>query len=663
MSSAGQGGWSALHGNTFVTCTDVGDIDPRPGHPEGAFSDDTRFLSKVVLMFDGRSLDMLSVNDEEYWALTFFLVPTGGSVYKNPTTSLIREWHVGDALRQRITVINSGTETITPEIRMEVAADFADIFEVKDNADLSKRDADISTKAADGRLSITYDRDDFHRATTLRVESEASITDNGLEWKPTVESGSTWQVTVGVQFHNGRRTATPKSLPNSGPHPNMEQSLEEWFESAPTLETDWDALHHTYRKSLRDLAALRFYSRLSPHDSMPAAGLPWFMALFGRDSVIASLQLLPFISEPAQTTLDVLAGWQATEDDAFRDSEPGKMPHELRHGESVYFHERPQSPYYGSADVTPLYLILLDEYHRFTGDDALIRRHRETAARALEWIDRYGDRNGDGFVDYERRNTKTGLVNQCWKDSWNSIVFPDGSLPPLPRATCEIQGYVFDAKRRCARLAREVWCDTDWAASLDSQAAELRERFNDRYWLEDERFYALAIDGDGRSVNTITSNPGHLLWSGIVPPQRVDHLVERLMGDQLYSGWGVRTLATGQPAFNPIEYHDGTVWPHDNALIALGLAQSGQGDAAARITQDILDAAVQFRYRLPETFAGYARDETNICVRYPSACSPQAWASGAPLMLLRAALELEPSHPSSVERRLLNGRYVRLHWQ
>jgi glycogen debranching enzyme len=606
---------------------------------------------------------MLSVNDEDYWRLAFFLVPTGGSVYKNPTTSVIREWHVGDALRQCVTVVNSGTEPITPTVRMEIAADFADIFEVKDNADLGKRNADIATKVGDGELSIAYSREDFHRATTVTVEGQKEIGYDSVEWKPTIQPGARWQTVIGVQFHNGNRTTSPRSVPASGPHPNMSQSLEEWFASAPTLETDWDALHHTYRRSLADLAALRFYSRLAPHDSMPAAGLPWFMALFGRDSIIASLQLLPFISEPARTTLDVLAGWQATDDDAFRDAEPGKMPHELRHGESVQLHERPQSPYYGSADVTPLYLILLDEYHRFTSDDAAILRHRGTAERALEWIDRHGDRNGDGFVDYQRRNTKTGLENQCWKDSWNSIVYPDGSLPTLPRATCEIQGYVFDAKRRCARIAREVWHDADWADQLDSQAAALHERFNDRYWLEDERFYALALDGEGRAVNTITSNPGHLLWAGIVPPERISPLVDRLMGDDLYSGWGVRTLATGQSVFNPIEYHDGTVWPHDNAIIALGLAQSGHGDAAARITKDVLEAAAQFGYRLPETFAGYAREETGICVRYPSACSPQAWASGAPLMLLRAALKLEPSHPSCVEQRLVNGRYVRLRWQ
>ena len=389
---------------------------------------------------------------------------------------------------------------------------------------------------------------------------------------------------------------------------------------------------------------MRFYPDVVPGtDSLPAAGLPWFMALFGRDSLLTSYQALPFVPELAATTLRALAARQASEVDDFRDAEPGKILHELRFGELTYFRERPQSPYYGSADATPLFLILLDEYERWTGDRDLVQALEQPARAALAWIENYGDRDGDGYLEYERRNQQSGLENQCWKDSWNSIVHPDGSLASLPRGTCELQGYAYDARRRTARLAREVWCDESWARQLDDDAAELRRRFNKDFWLDDEQYFALALDGQKQPVRTITSNPGHLLWSGIVDGHRVDAVTSRLMGEDLFSGWGVRTLAAGQPAFNPLEYHNGTVWPHDNSLIAAGLARYGKHDEAARIAHAVLDAARSFDYRLPEAFAGYPRTDTGFPVPYPTACSPQAWASGTPLLLLSVLLGLDPT--------------------
>jgi len=264
------------------------------------------------------------------------------------------------------------------------------------------------------------------------------------------------------------------------------------------------------------------------------------------------------------------------------------------------------------------------------------------ARAALTWIDKYGDRNGDGYVEYDRRNKETGLENQCWKDSWNSIQFADGTISRLPRATCEIQGYVYDAKRRCARLARQLWNDPALAEQLEKEAAELKRRFNQDYWLEDREFFALAIDGDGRKVDSLTSNIGHLLWSGIVEDDKAEAVVRHLMGEKLFSGWGVRTMAEGEGGYNPIGYHVGTVWPHDNSFIAMGLRRYGYREEAAQIAMGMLEAATYFKGRLPEAFAGYPRELTGFPVEYPTACSPQAWASGAPLLLLRAILGLEP---------------------
>jgi len=280
-------------------------------------------------------------------------------------------------------------------------------------------------------------------------------------------------------------------------------------------------------------------------------------------------------------------------------------------------------------------------------------RELESAARAaLRWIDQHGDLDGDGYVEYQTRNPETGLVNQCWKDSWNSIVHPDGRVAIAPRATCEIQGYAYDARVRTARLAREVWGDADLAERLERDAAALKAQFDRDFWLPDEGFYALALDGDKKPVATLTSNIGHLLWSGIVADERVEAVVGHLTGDRMFSGWGIRTLADGQPVYNPIEYHNGTVWPHDTALIAAGLARYGRRHEANRLVVALLDAASHFGFRLPEAFAGYDRASTRVPVAYPSACSPQAWAAGAPLLLLRVMLGLEPT---------ANGLLVRPH--
>jgi len=366
------------------------------------------------------------------------------------------------------------------------------------------------------------------------------------------------------------------------------------------------------------------------------------MALFGRDSLITSYQALPFVPELAQATLTSLALFQSDTDDAFRDAEPGKILHELRFGELTAFEERPHSPYYGSADSTPLFLIVLDEYERWTADADLVRRFEPEARAALEWIDRYGDRDGDGYVEYQRRNTKTGLDNQCWKDSHTSIVDRHGAIATSPRAVCEIQGYVYDAKRRCARLAREIWGDEELATRLEREAGELKERFNRDFWVEGLDCFALALDGEKRQMDSVASNIGHLLWSGIVDDDKAAAVARHLMGPGLFSGWGVRTMSADEVTYNPIGYHLGTVWPHDNSLIAAGLGRYGYREEAAQIASALLEAATYFDGRLPEAFAGYPREETRFPVEYPTACSPQAWASGTPLLLVRTLLALEP---------------------
>jgi glycogen debranching enzyme len=304
------------------------------------------------------------------------------------------------------------------------------------------------------------------------------------------------------------------------------------------------------------------------------------------------------------------------------------------------FEARPQSPYYGAADATMLFLILLEEYDRWTGDRTIAQELEREARAALNWIDTYGDRDKDGYVEYERRQD-TGLENQCWKDSWDSIAFADGTLAPTPRATCELQGYVYDAKHRCARLARDVWNDPALAEKLNREAEELKVRFNRDFWISERGFFALALDGQKRKVDSLTSNIGHLLWSGIADNDKADLCVKHLMSDELFSGWGIRTMASSEGSYNPIGYHVGTVWPHDSSFVAWGLRRYGYRAEAARICRAILEAADVFDGRLPEAFGGYPRSKTSYPVEYPTACSPQAWATGAPLLVLRTLLGLD----------------------
>jgi glycogen debranching enzyme len=417
----------------------------------------------------------------------------------------------------------------------------------------------------------------------------------------------------------------------------VDASLAAWNLRVPKLRASWDDLDHAYPRSVADLASLRLRGG-NGLGNLPAAGMPWFMTVFGRDTIITCLQTLLFGPELARSALEVLANLQATEDDPATDAEPGKIVHEIRRGKAAtnWF-----SAYYGTVDATPLYLILLSEVWRWTDDAALVRHFKEPALRALAWIDEYGDRDGDGFVEYGKRS-EGGLDNQSWKDSWDSERFSDGTIAEPPIAPVEVQGYVFDAKRRLAELAREVWRERALAERLERDAKDLRERFDEAFWSEERGgYYVLALDGEKRQVDSLCSNIGHLLWSGIVPPNRVDNIVDRLMGPDLWSGWGVRTMSSADAGFNPLSYHNGTVWPHDNSLIAWGLARYSRWAEAHRIIRRMLNAAGHFDYQLPEVFAGLPRTETPFPIAYPTAARPQAWAAGAPVLLLQILLGLQ----------------------
>ncbi|HEV7561952.1 MAG TPA: glycogen debranching N-terminal domain-containing protein [Solirubrobacterales bacterium] len=654
---------SVFDGSTFAVSDERGDME-RADVTHGFFVADTRHLSVWRLFVDGRSPEILSVADVDYFVAQFFLVPPRRALFSSPEMSIIRRRAVQGSWLEEITVVNHRNDALQVELRLEADADFADLFEVKGGR---IRERPVIRRTEGEELCLRYRCADFMRETRISTDADATVSEDGfevvLELSPREETTLSFTITPeGAPAASSEVAAVGKPGQSSFERVQtaLHSELDSWFARAPRLETDWELLGRVYRRSLADLAALRVYPQLLEGESLPAAGLPWFMTAFGRDSLITSYQALPFTPQLARATLRALAARQAVDDDAFRDAEPGKILHEIRFGELTQNGELPYSPYYGSADSTPLFLIVLDEFERWTGDRSLVRELEPNARAALEWIDRHGDRDGDGYVEYERRNRETGLRNQCWKDSWNSILFADGRLAETPIATCEIQGYVFDAKRRCARLAAEVWGDAGLAERLRGEAEELRARFERDFWLEERGHYALALDREKRPVDSLTSNVGHLLWSGIAAEDRALLTAKRLLSRPLFSGWGVRTMAADETGYSPVSYHNGTVWPHDNSLIARGLARYGFRAEAGQICVSLLEAATGFDESLPEVFAGYDLDLTRHPVEFPTACQPQAWAAAAPLLMIRTMLGLEPDEDRLTADPFLPARVGRL---
>ena len=632
---------SILDGATFVVCDRRGDLDAETTETHGLFHDDMRHLSRFVLTLDGLAPTLLSIDDSAHYATQFFLVHPTGSVLDDAHFSVIRRRWINRGFQEEITVLSHCPDRVDLDLRIEIGADFADLFEVKEH--LAKAGAGYE-RVTDEGLLLGYRRGTYLRETLITVDDPTCVfSPGGLHLAVSLPPAGRWSTTIHASVADvlGDIRPLPRTATSFDAAVTDHAShVDKWRQTFPTVTSDWSPLVSTYQQGIADLAALRLPASSGPEAVLPAAGLPWFMCLFGRDSIITSYQALPFAPEFAEATLRTLALMQARTVDDFRDAQPGKIMHEARGGELTAFEERPHSPYFGSVDATPLFLILLDEYERWTGDEALVHQLQRQARAALAWLDDQSERGG-GYVRYERRNTKDGLENQCWKDSPNSILFADGSNSRPPRATCEVQGYVYDAKRRMARVARTFWGDASLADRLDRDAAELRERFNRDFWIAGREHFALALDGDDRQVDSLTSNVGHLLWSGIADDDKADACRRHLLGPRLHSGWGVRTMAEGEGGYNPVGYHNGTVWPHDNSLIAAGLARYGYRNDAAQLALGMLQASAHLRHRLPEAFAGYPRGLTAFPVEYPTACSPQAWAAGATFLFIRSLLGLE----------------------
>ena len=646
-------GLTILEGSIFCICDEIGDLD---GQTSGLFAEDTRFLSRLELRIDGARPLLLSSGKVEYFSAAFYMRNPVVPGLPQDTLSISRARFVGEGMQDHLVLRNEGNEELAFELGLAVGADFADIISVKEHdfalgnpltARPLPETAPVRYDAAANQL-VLEERGAGGAKTQVLLSRFGDPLDSGVCFRLRLPPRESWDLRIDIVPSLDGEEAEPQAVERrfGEEREHVQESLAAWHLRVPRLQTRREDLRYAFQQSVADLAALRMRGD-DGLSMLPAAGMPWFMTVFGRDTIVTCLQTMLLGPELAIASLDALAALQAREDSPSIDAEPGKIVHEVRRGRAA---ETWFARYYGTVDATPLFLVLLSEVWRWTGDAEVAERLQEPALAALRWIDEFGDRDGDGFVEYARR-TPRGLENQSWKDSGDSQRFHDGAFAAAPIAPCEVQGYVYDAKLRIAEVARAAWQDDELASRLESEAEDLQRRFDDAYWVDErEGFYALALDGEKRAVDSLCSNTGHLLWSGIVPRERVKAVAGRLMGEELWSGWGIRTMSTADAAYNPLSYHNGTVWPHDTSLGAWGLARVGRTGELHRIAHALLAAARFFDWSLPEVFAGFARGETPFPIAYPTAARPQAWAAGTPVLLLRLLLGLEPD-PAARELR------------
>lgn len=632
-----------VEGATFCVSDRRGDIVV--GRPHGLFFRDARVLSRCELRVDGQLPESLSVESSEAFVTQFILrrAPRVGRV--DSTLLLVRERLVAKGLRETISVENLDHEPTVVSLELYLDADFADLFAVKEGRAGAVSGADMAVVA--GEL-VLQEREDRARGLTVMASGEPIVQPGSLTWRVVVPARARWQTEIVAQPTWADQKAKTlldhgEQLQSSGPA----RKIEAWRDTATTVHADHRVLAKVLQQTESDLGALLIHDDENGADrSYVAAGAPWFMTLFGRDSLLTAWMALPLDAGLAVGTLQQLAALQGRRVDPITEEQPGRILHEIRRGPAS-IDVLGGAIYYGSVDATPLFVMLVAECWRWGGDEAAVRSLLPAADAALAWAERYGDRDGDGFIEYQRA-TDRGLINQGWKDSFDGINDATGHTADPPIALCEVQGYHYAALLARAELA-ESFGDTARAARLYDRAQALRAKFLEAFWLPRHGWYAVALDGRKHPVDALTSNIGHCLWTGIPTDEHATTIVERLAGKEMDCGFGLRTLATTMGAYNPMSYHNGTVWPHDTAIAVAGLLRyrhvPGALALAQRLTTGLLDAADAFGTRLPELYCGFPRSQFRSPIPYPTSCSPQAWSSAAPLLLLRSFLGLDPHVP------------------
>jgi glycogen debranching enzyme len=631
-----------VEGATFSLSDRHGDVVAGGSH--GLFFRDTRVLSRWELRVDGQVAESLSVESSEAFAAQFILRRTPRAGSADSTLLVVRERLVADGLRETISLHNLDRESTVVSLELHADADFADLFSVKEGrAPLGGAEMAV----VDGELMLLERTERVH-GLSVTASGDPIVVPGSLRWRVVVAPGQCWQTEIIAQPTRDNQKITTRlgrgeHVASSAPA----RKIEAWRDTATNVETGHQVFNAVLRQTESDLGALLIHDDTGPGGSYVAAGAPWFMTLFGRDGLLTAWMALPLDVSLSIGTLQRLAAVQGRRVDLITEEQPGRIMHEIRRG--------PASAdvlggniYYGSTDATPLFVMLLGECWRWGADETVVRSLLPAADAALAWAEHYGDRDGDGFIEY-RRGTDRGLINQGWKDSFDGINDATGHTAEPPIALCEVQGYHYAALLARAEIA-DAFGDAATAMRLRDRSGTLRDKFLDAFWLPENGWYAIALDGDKRPVDALTSNVGHCLWTGIATDEHARVLVERLASPEMDSGFGLRTLATTMGAYNPMSYHNGSVWPHDTAIAVAGLLRyrhvPGALALAKRLAAGLLDAAAAFGGRLPELYCGFARSQFRSPVPYPASCSPQAWASAAPLLLVRSFLGLDPHVPA-----------------
>ncbi|KAM3094467.1 glycogen debranching N-terminal domain-containing protein [Phormidesmis sp. 146-35] len=639
-----------------------GNADDGRNGSMGLFCNDTRFLSRLEMQIDGRPPILLSSTAEKGFVLS--VLCTNPRLEKIPAEyiGIKRELVLNGGLFEEIEVANYSTEAVSFEISLSFDADFIDLFEVRgaqreqrgkllrslpdthsldlldDETDRPPVEMSLAYQGLDGtllesRLQFSHHQPDFLKGYTA-------------VWKLEMASHETLTLGYRLQMLGNGRSVSHVNAPYTLSQAKAAETMEEqtWQQQVTQIRSDKSTFNRVIERAEQDVYLLR---QSFGKNKALSAGVPWFSTLFGRDSIIAASQTLLLDPQIARETLTILAHYQGKSEDEWRDEQPGKILHEIRFGEMARCQEIPHTPYYGTVDATPLWIMLYAEYFSWTADHETLDRLWYNALAAMEWIDR--NLKETGYLSYARKS-KRGLDNQGWKDSDNCIVNRKGQLARGAITLCEVQGYAYSAKVRLSQIAR-MKKRIDLADRWEEEARDLKMRFNRDFWMEDQDFCALALDGDGNHVDSITSNPGHCLNLGIFTPEKAYSVAERLRGPDMFNGWGIRTLSKSSPAYNPMGYHIGSVWPHDNAMIAIGLRSLGLIDQALELCKGLLDMTRHQPYqRPPELFCGYDRTNDNAPVQYPVACSPQAWATGSIFQLVHMIVNLVPDAPGNYLR-------------
>jgi glycogen debranching enzyme len=635
------GAVTVVEGSSFCISSDSGDIVA--GGSQGVFYQDTRIVSRWMLRVNGALREPLVARTPTAFQATFVGRARWADGRFDSPLVVRQQRHVGPGLRDDITIRNYSGEAAVCDIELSLDADMADLFDVK-GARVTTGPV-VRRSVHDGELHIEAERNGQRRGTVLRAAA-AHVREDALTFRVEIPPRGQWSTSViVVPLINGKGPDEPFSETASPHHRTGVQRHLAWEEHVPRITvSDWN-VQHVLNRSQSDLGSLRIFDAEHSGRVAIAAGAPWFMALFGRDSLLSSYMALLVDPSLAAGTLQTLAEIQGTKVDPDSEEEPGRIPHEVRFGINAGLALGGTS-YYGTADATPLFVAVLSELSRWGLGEDIIGSLLPHADRALDWIEHFGDRDGDGFVEYLRPNPH-GLLNQGWKDSWDGINFADGRMAEPPIALCEVQGYVYAAyvgRSLLARWAGDLSLERHWA----ERAATLKASFNERFWLPDKGYFAIALDKDKQAVDSCASNMGHCLWVGIVDEDKAPKVAERLMSPEMFTGWGIRTLASNMGAYNPVSYHNGSVWPHDTALAATGLMRYGFVDEARRIAGGLFAAAAHFDGQLPELFCGFDRSDFPEPVPYPTACSPQAWAAAAPVQLARILLRFDPDFTRKV---------------